>query len=97
MDIPSSLASSVNSNPTAALEQPNSDFAATFQAPDITSCPKIELWFHLPGPIHVSKSRSWPELVGELGSCSRKIERENPNVRAIIVVESTQSNKGPQV
>lgn len=34
--------------------------------------------------------RSWPELVGEIGQAAAvKIERENPNVRAIVVVEGT--------
>lgn len=36
--------------------------------------------------------RSWPELVGEIGKAAAvKIERENPNVGAILVEEGTPS------
>ncbi|BFG42845.1 hypothetical protein CerSpe_291190 [Prunus speciosa] len=83
----------VNSNPTAApMKQPNSDFAANdhyFLAKDRVPVPPAG-----PNPCipRVGGKRSWPELVGEIGEAAAvKIERENPNVRAIIVVESTPS------
>ncbi|XP_021831396.1 uncharacterized protein LOC110771406 [Prunus avium] len=88
---------SVNSNPTAApMKQPNSDFAATFQAPDNYFLPEYRALAPPAGPNpcipRVGGKRSWPELIGEIGEAAAvKIERENPNVRAIIVVESTPS------
>ncbi|PQQ17530.1 hypothetical protein Pyn_26181 [Prunus yedoensis var. nudiflora] len=84
-------APSVNSNPTAApMKQPNSDFSAIdryFLAKDRALVPPAG-----PNPCipRVGVKRSWPELVGEIWEAAAvKIERENPNVRAIIVVEGT--------
>ncbi|BBN68560.1 Serine protease inhibitor, potato inhibitor I-type family protein [Prunus dulcis] len=90
----------VNSNPTAApMKQPNSDFAANdhyFLAKDSGLVPPAGPDPCIPRvgkecPLQAGK-RSWPELVGETGEAAAvKIERENPNVRAIILVEGTPS------
>ncbi|KAI5315656.1 hypothetical protein L3X38_044832 [Prunus dulcis] len=83
----------VNSNPTAApMKQPNPDFAAN----DHYFLPKDSGLVPPAGPDpcipRVAGKRSWPELVGEIGEAAAvKIERENPNVRAIILVEGTPS------
>ncbi|XP_021806089.1 uncharacterized protein LOC110750124 [Prunus avium] len=83
----------VNSNPTAApMKLPNTDFAAN----DHYLLPKDRAPLPPGGPNPcipgVGGKRSWPELVGEIGEAAAvKIERENPNVRAIIVAESTPS------
>ncbi|PQQ05297.1 hypothetical protein Pyn_03510 [Prunus yedoensis var. nudiflora] len=71
----------VNSNPTAApMKQPNSDFAANFQAPDHYFLPKDRALVKPAGPNpcipRVGGKRSWPELVGEIGeAAAAMIER----------------------
>ncbi|CAL8178188.1 unnamed protein product [Prunus armeniaca] len=83
----------VNSNPTGPpMMQPNSDFAAN----EHYGLPKDRALVPPPGPNpcipRVEGKRSWPELVGQIGkSAAVKIERENPNVGAIIVEEGTPS------
>ncbi|EOY10341.1 hypothetical protein QUC31_010054 [Theobroma cacao] len=46
------------------------------------------------GPFKPPGKQSWPELVGEKGDvAAAKIEKENPNVKAVVLLEGTPTDR----